>query len=351
MKSKTKFLTAFGLVLTALILFTVPVTAQQSSNPTAFLVYYDDDFELEVFDSTGDYIGEVFIGMELFPGSTIKTYNTSAEIQLDPNGSILKISENSVFQIEAFQTTADESNDFSLFNGKLRVIAARAGLGYENYSIITQSAVCGVRGTDFVIDSIGVLAVRDGEVAFSSLLSGDTISVISGQIADVFADTFAATAASAQSLASIFSGMDFNGTDPGQVPGHTSSALDTGTDETADDGSDDGDTGDDEAVEETTDDTADDEATDDGTADDETADTKLQTEQPTLLPLMIRKQTNPNPRPGRPGPALPLLQLQQAKFRTRRQLPILMQMLKKKIPNPDLSKICFPDWATFSVLR
>ena len=272
MKSKTKFLTAFGLVLTALILFAVPVAAQQNTNPTAFLVYYDDDFELEVFDSAGDYIGEVFIGMELFPGSTIKTYNTSAEIQLDPNGSILKISENSVFQIEAFQTTADESNDFSLFNGKLRVIAARAGLGYENYSIITQSAVCGVRGTDFVIDSIGVLAVRDGEVSFSSLLSGDTISVISGQIADVFADTFAATAASAQSLASVFSGMDFNGTDPGQVPGHTPSPLDTTTDETADDGSEDDGTGDDEAVEDSSDDTADDEAADDGTAEDGTDD-------------------------------------------------------------------------------
>ena len=46
--------------------------------------------------------------MELFPGSVIKTYNTSAEVQLEPNGSILKISENSIFEIEAFQTAADE---------------------------------------------------------------------------------------------------------------------------------------------------------------------------------------------------------------------------------------------------
>ncbi|MBI9106842.1 MAG: FecR domain-containing protein [Spirochaetales bacterium] len=214
----------FITVLTVLALLTVlvfPVTAQDKTNPTAFLVYYDDDFELEVFDSSGGYVGEVFTGMELFPGATIKTYNTTAEIQLEPNGSILKISENSVFQIEAFQRAADESNDFSLFNGKLRVIAARAGLGYENYSIITQSAVCGVRGTDLVIDSIGVLAVLDGAVSFSSLLSGETINVISGQIADVFADTFAATTATAQSLASIFSGMDFTGADPAQVPGHT----------------------------------------------------------------------------------------------------------------------------------
>ena len=220
MNSNRKFLTAFGIVLAALVIIS-PVAAQANSSPTAFLVYYDDDFELEVFDSSGEYISDVFIGMELFPGSTIKTYNSTAEIQLDPNGSVLKISDNSVFQIEAFQTTADESNDFSLFNGKLRVIAARAGLGYENYSIVTQSAVCGVRGTDFVIDSIGVLAVKDGAVEFSSLLSGETIDVVSGQIADVFADTFKAAAASAQNLASVFNGLDFKGTDPAQVPGHT----------------------------------------------------------------------------------------------------------------------------------
>ena len=221
MKRNKKFLTAFGIILTVLLLTAMPLAAQNSSDPMAFLVYYEDDFELEVFDSSGNYVGDVFLGMELFPGSTIKTYNTTAEIQLDPNGSILKISENSVFQIEAFQRSADESNDFSLFNGKLRVIAARAGLGFENYSIITQSAVCGVRGTDFVIDSIGVVAVKEGKVEFSSLLSGGTVDVIAGQMADVFADTFKATAASAQALSSIFSGMDFKGTDPGQVPGHT----------------------------------------------------------------------------------------------------------------------------------
>jgi len=249
MNGNRKFLITFLTVLALALVIISPVFAQDRTDPTAFLVYYDDDFELEVFDSSGEYIGDVFTGMELFPGSTIKTYNTTAEIQLDPNGSILKISENSVFQIEAFQRAADESNDFSLFNGKLRVIAARAGLGYENYSIITQSAVCGVRGTDFVIDSIGVLAVKDGAVSFSSLLSGDTIDVISGQIADVFADTFAATAATAQSLASIFSGMDFVGTDAAQVPGHTVSpdepADEKPEDEPADDdGAEDGDTAD-----------------------------------------------------------------------------------------------------------
>lgn len=221
MTGNRKFLMILLTVLTAALVIVSPAAAQDRTDPTAFLVYYDDDFELEVFDSSGEYVGSVFTGMELFPGSTIKTYNTTAEIQLDPNGSIIKISENSIFQIEAYQTAADESNDFTLFSGKLRVIAARAGLGYENYSILTESAVCGVRGTDFVIDSIGVLAVLDGAVEFSNLLSGETINVATGQLADIFADTFAATVATAQSLASVFSGMEFVGTDPGQVPGHT----------------------------------------------------------------------------------------------------------------------------------
>ncbi|MDC7225513.1 MAG: FecR family protein [Spirochaetales bacterium] len=267
MNCNKKIFTTAGFVLALFIIFAAPLTAQNSSSPTAFLVYYDDDFELEVFDSTGDYVGEVFMGMELFPGSTIKTYNTSAEIQLDPNGSILKISENSVFQIEAFQTSADESNDFSLFNGKLRVIAARAGLGYENYSIITQSAVCGVRGTDFVIDSIGVVAVNEGKVEFSSLLSGETLNVSAGQLADVFAETFQATAASAQSLSSIFSGMDFRGTDPAQVPGHTvKSDPAEQAEDPADDQADDGE--EESAAEDGSDDEQPaDDAADDGTGD------------------------------------------------------------------------------------
>ncbi len=225
MNKKLKILTAFGFLLAAMVLFIIPVTSQENTNPTAFLVYYDDDFELEVFDSSGEYLGDVYMGMELFKGSTIKTYNTSAEIKLKPNGSILRLSENSVFQIEAFQNSLEESNDFSLFNGKLRVIAARAGFGYENYSIITQSAVCGVRGTDFVIDSIGVLAVMEGKVEFSSLLNGDTIDVTGGQWADVFADTFSALNASADKMNSVFRGMDFKGAEPSEVPGHQNSAA------------------------------------------------------------------------------------------------------------------------------
>ena len=259
MNNKLKILTTFIIILTAFMLIISPAAAQSASEPTAFLFYYDDDFELEVFDGSGDYISDVFIGMELFPGSTIKTYNSTAEIQLEPNGSVLKVSENSIFQIEAFQTTADESNDFSLFNGKLRVIAARAGLGYENYSIITQSAVCGVRGTDFVIDSIGVLAVKDGAVEFSSLLSGETIDVISGQIADVFADSFKAAAASAQTLSSLFSGLDFKGADPAQVPGHTPQPEDSSDEGTVSD--------DDEADDEDTEEPSDEQETGDGAED------------------------------------------------------------------------------------
>ena len=139
---------------------------------------------------------------------------------------------------------------------------------------MTESAVCGVRGTDFVLDSIGVLAVKDGAVEFSSLLSNETINVVAGQIADVFAETFAATAATAQSLASIFSGMDFDGADPAQVPGHTvvqdepssepaddTEADEAGGDESADDKSADEPSGDDEAPQADDGDQADDEGT------------------------------------------------------------------------------------------
>ena len=306
MNCNKKILTALGLVLTALVLFVPPVFSQKNTNPTAFLVYYDDDFEIEVFDSSGDFISDIFIGMELFPGSTIKTYNTSAEIQLDPNGSILKISENAVFQIEAFQKGPDESNDFSLFNGKLRVIAARAGLGYENYSIITQSAVCGVRGTDFVIDSIGVVAVKEGAVEFSSLLSGDTINVLAGQLADVFADSFKAVTSSAQSLAAIFGGMDFKGTDPKQVPGHTPAVDETPDDTEPEEAVEDaGDTDADKTADETAADTPADEGKDPGadTGDAAAADEGVQQNDAGADAEPAETVKKPAPKPSRTGSA------------------------------------------------
>ncbi|MDC7126033.1 MAG: FecR domain-containing protein [Spirochaetales bacterium] len=216
-----RLLITFLISFNILIIVSFPLfsqTTKDNDEPKAILSYFDNSGELEVFNSDGVFIGEISQGMDLYVGATVKTYNSTAEMKLVPNGSIIKLSENSIFQIEFLQTSADESNDFSLYKGKLRLVAATSGTGYEKYSIITQSSVCGVIGTDFTIDSMGVLAVKDGTVAFTSILNSKTISVSKNEISDVFADTFQASPVSDQAIASLFNGMDFYELSPHSVP-------------------------------------------------------------------------------------------------------------------------------------
>lgn len=221
-----------------IVLLPAALVAQEGDfEPAAFLVYYDDDFELEVTDQDGYLVDDVYYGMEMGPGWHVETFASTAELQLDPNGSVIKIAENSTFQIENLQTTADDSNDFSLLGGKMRIIAARSGTGYEKYSVATQSTVCGVRGTDFVVDAIGKVAVRDGLVDVSNLLTGESIALDAGTFADVLADTFAPVAMTAQQLAGFYQDVAFDGVDVQAVPGHDEKALQekegTGDDEEA----------------------------------------------------------------------------------------------------------------------
>ena len=120
----------------------------QYGTPVAILEYYDDDLELEITGSDGTVLSDIYYGMDLQVGDTIRTNRTGAEIRLDPNGSIIKLSPYTVFTIENLQKSAEESNNFNLISGKIHAIAARAGIG-EKYQIQTQSTVAGVRGTDF----------------------------------------------------------------------------------------------------------------------------------------------------------------------------------------------------------
>ena len=124
----------------------------QYGEPVAILEYYDDDLELEITGADGIALVDIYYGMDLQEGDTIRTNRTGAELRLDPNGSIIKLSPFTVFTIEKLQKSSESSNDFNLVSGKIRAIAARAGLG-ERYQIKTQSAVCGIRGTDFGVIS------------------------------------------------------------------------------------------------------------------------------------------------------------------------------------------------------
>ncbi|HUX37334.1 MAG TPA: FecR family protein [Rectinemataceae bacterium] len=179
----------------------------------------------------------VFEGDTIAPGATIITGSgTSAEFKLSPNGSIVKVGSNSTFIVKALAVQSGEKNAFQVAAGKIKTIAAKG----SNISVSTPTAVCGVRGTDFVVDVENgkeFLAVKHGDVEFSKLdPSGnplEMIHVLGGFAADALAAAFAPVAFPVSQYDQEFSDLSFkklSETDVPQTPAEgTQTQADQGT--------------------------------------------------------------------------------------------------------------------------
>ena len=192
--------------LSALFLVFISITFAQDGGQFAVLEYFENPDEILITSADGEDLFPDF-GMELLPGDRVKTIETVAEIRLDPNGSLIKIGQNTEFVIDTLQDLEGaEANTFSLLSGKLKMVAARSGS--EKYQVQTLTAVCGVRGTIFgleVLEGLKDLAiVEKGLIAFQKIATGDTIEVAAGQIADTFAEAFEAIAATVEQFQEFF---------------------------------------------------------------------------------------------------------------------------------------------------
>ncbi|HUX21794.1 MAG TPA: FecR family protein, partial [Spirochaetia bacterium] len=214
-------------LLLSIIIFSAVAFAvsAQSSQPAAVLQYFDDPTQITVTDASGNAVTSIYYGMDLPPGSVVKTGNSTAEIQLDPNGSILKLADNTNFTIQTLQGSANQTvNAFSLLAGRLRTIAAKSSTGGDNYSIQTPTAVCGVRGTDFTLDVVpgqtDAVGVINGVVNFVNTSTGQSIDVTAGNFANTFAQVFQPVKMSADQISQLFDKMNFEKLNPSTVPGH-----------------------------------------------------------------------------------------------------------------------------------
>jgi len=164
----------------------------------------------------------IFEGDEIPVGSTIKTGpQTTAELSIKPNGTIVKLAADTTFTVKALGGTAGKANSFALVAGKVHAVAAKGG----QYQVQTRTAVCGVRGTDFAVtateDGKDSLIVKDGLVQFQKIdgqgnVLGD-IMVGAGQFADAFADTFAAAPLTDEKAQEVFGDVEFEKLVPAQV--------------------------------------------------------------------------------------------------------------------------------------
>ncbi|HOV65000.1 MAG TPA: hypothetical protein PLG43_14100, partial [Spirochaetia bacterium] len=75
-----------------ILLLSIPFIVFAQQQPKAVLEYFEDPDEIEIIGANGKPVYDVYEGMDLAIGSTIKTKGTVAELRLMPNKTIIKLS-------------------------------------------------------------------------------------------------------------------------------------------------------------------------------------------------------------------------------------------------------------------
>ena len=173
------------------------------------------DFSVVTADKSLMKLGSGIVEGDFVPvGATITTGpSTSAELKLTPNGTIIRLAKSTTFTVAGLAATSQDKNAFALAAGKVRAVAAKGG----QYEMRSQTAVCGVRGTDFAFavepGAKALLMVSKGLVAFQKLddagsLLGE-IPVGAGEAADAFGAAFASFKFSAEQFAEAYGDLAF----------------------------------------------------------------------------------------------------------------------------------------------
>ena len=174
------------------------------NNSAAMYVRAADGREIEA--------GELNFGDELALGDTLITMKgDSAELRLVPNGTIIRVAENTNFTVTSLQGRDGAArNVFAVAVGKIKTMAAK-GKGYQ-YSFQGATAVCGIRGTSFIFsvmpDQSELAYVIEGLVDFTNA-SGQTLALEAGMAADALAATFATFTPPQAELEELQAGMEF----------------------------------------------------------------------------------------------------------------------------------------------
>ena len=217
----------YALTLTAILGGLHVAAAQQ--DPIAVLEFFDDESRTTIVDKDGFDVS-IYMEMGLSPGDRITTTDGSAEIRLDPNGSIIKIAPNTDFALESLDgRDGADTNRVSVRRGRFRMIAARYSDRVSRYQVRTPTAVADVRGADFgavvspVVDgatpSREEFFVFDGEVIVTNTETEEAVFVGSGQSVDLRSPKLLPVEIDAATLAAWQNELAFQRLGTTQVPG------------------------------------------------------------------------------------------------------------------------------------
>ncbi len=145
-----------SLCAVALLLFLPPVVSGQSRDDGYAFIIYAEGYDVSIYRNgeltTYDVLVDDVLGMPLLAGDMIQTdADTFLEIQVMPARTVIKVAENTTFEIERIGGTG--GGTFNMTYGRLRARVERA-TQTDPFEVRGFSAVAGVRGTDFGYDSV-----------------------------------------------------------------------------------------------------------------------------------------------------------------------------------------------------
>ncbi len=206
MKRKSILLLTAVFLLAAAALFAAPrmVIEYFENNSGGLYVRGADGAEKEA--------SAITFGDELPVGSTLITLQGDfAELRLDPNGTIVRVSENTNFTVKSVQGRDGASkNAFGLAVGKVKTVASKTKGAV--YSFEGNTAVCGVRGTKFIFSVLPgqreLAYVLEGLVDFTNQ-AGQVLALQAGMAADALASSFASFTPPAELQQDLEGGTQF----------------------------------------------------------------------------------------------------------------------------------------------
>lgn len=146
------------LAIVLLAFFAIPAAAQGA---VAVIEYASGD-DVTIIRASKSVLVDDVLGFELMQGDQVQTgRGVFLELRMLAGGAVLKLSEHTTFVMRAI---AGGQTSLALVYGRIRAKVEKLA-GTDSFSISSESAVAGVRGTDFGMDIIAPRGSAESETS------------------------------------------------------------------------------------------------------------------------------------------------------------------------------------------
>ncbi len=146
---------------------TTPEDSSETPEPAAVVSYLEN--EVQVLFEAESFVPE--LGEDLYARSSVRTGRSSATELLLRDRSVVRVSEETQFELRSLPGGTGEGTELQLTAGSLRAKVNKVIEGDARFTLRTNSAVLGVRGTDLFVqlepEGDLTLAVLEGSVGIT----------------------------------------------------------------------------------------------------------------------------------------------------------------------------------------